>query len=186
MSDVPSDDERAFEQLFHDTRRDLLGYLVRRTESTEDAADMLAETYLIAWRKLEGIPTGGQARLWLFGVARNLLLQGASRQRSRNALIERLATELHITPVPQAIEDDRSEVLRVALAQLPANQREVVLLTAWEGLTPSQIATVTGAPATLVRVRLHRARTRLKHDLGPLKSKRRGTCSGSSGVTSAR
>jgi RNA polymerase sigma factor (sigma-70 family) len=161
------DDARAaFEQLFRDTRTDLLAYIVRRSQSAEDAADVLAETYLVAWRKLDVIPTGERARLWLFGVARNLLLKGASRRRSCQALVERLAAELRSAHPPHApVEDERSSALRSALAGLPEFQREIVMLTAWEGLTPKQIAAVTGAPVNIVRVRLHRARTRLKQDL---------------------
>jgi RNA polymerase sigma-70 factor (ECF subfamily) len=156
----------AFEQLFRDTRRDLLAYIVRRSASAEDAADVLAETYLVAWRKLDAIPADERARLWLFGVARNLLLKGASRRRSRNALVERLAAELRTTlPPPAPAEDERAAALRAAVAALPERDREIVMLTAWEGLTPKQIAAVTGIPVNLVRVRLHRARTRLKRDL---------------------
>ena len=156
----------AFERLFRDTRTDLLAYIVRRSPSAEEAADVLAETYLVAWQKLDVIPTGEQARLWLFGVARNLLLKGGSGRHSSHALVERLASELrgaHLSHAP--VEDERSSALRAALATLPERQREVVLLTAWEGLTPKEIAAVTGAPVNLVRVRLHRARTRLKRDL---------------------
>jgi RNA polymerase sigma-70 factor (ECF subfamily) len=161
------DDARsAFEQLFGDTRADLLAYVVRRSRSAEDAADVLAEAYLVAWQKLDAIPTGEGARLWLFAVARNLLLRGASRDHSRHALVERLAIELRSAHPAQApIEDERSAALRAALAALSEAEREIVLLTAWEGLTPKQIAAVTGTPVNLVRVRLHRARTRLKHAL---------------------
>jgi RNA polymerase sigma-70 factor (ECF subfamily) len=53
----------------------------------------------------------------------------------------------------------------VALGALPERDREILMLTAWEGLTPKQIAVVVGIPMNLVRVRLHRARTRLKRDL---------------------
>lgn len=160
------DARAAFEQLFRDTRTDLLAYIVRRSQSAEDAADVLAETYLVAWRKLDAIPAGDRARLWLFGVARNLLLKGASRRRSSQALVARLADELRSAYTQHApVEDERSSALRAALAALPERQREIVLLTAWEGLTPKQIAAVTGAPVNIVRVRLHRARTRLKREL---------------------
>jgi RNA polymerase sigma-70 factor, ECF subfamily len=160
-------DARAgFEQLFRDTRTDLLAYIMRRSESAEDAADVLAETYLIAWQKLDAIPTGGRARLWLFGVARNLLLKGASRRRSRHALAERLAGEVRIAYLSHApVEDARSSVLRAALAALPERDREILMLTAWEGLTPKEIAAVVGTPVNIVRVRLHRARSRLKREL---------------------
>ena len=154
-----------FERLFNDTRRDLLAYALRRSRSPEDAADVLAETYLIAWRKLDAIPQGEEARLWLFGVARNVLVRGASRERSRHEVVARLAHELRDVQATVEIDDPRTPALREALTALPAQQREVLLLTAWEELTPRQIATVTSTPVNLVRVRLHRARARLKRAL---------------------
>jgi RNA polymerase sigma-70 factor (ECF subfamily) len=157
----------AFERLFRETRTDLLAYVARRSRSAEDAADLLAETYLIAWQKLEAIPPGDRARLWLFGVARNLLLQGASRRRSGDVLVDRLAGELHRAHAVQTtVDDERSDALRAALAALPERDREILTLTAWEGLTPRQISAVMGSSANVVRVRLHRARTRLKRQLG--------------------
>jgi RNA polymerase sigma-70 factor (ECF subfamily) len=158
-------DAEAFEELFRKTRTDLLAYLLRRSPSAEDAADVLAETYLIAWRKLNAIPKGDRARLWLFGVARNLLLKGAGRRRSTHVLVERLAGELQ-NGVRAPVDDDRSAALGTALAALPERDREIVTLTAWEGLTPRQIAAVTGMSANVVRVRLHRARARLRRELG--------------------
>jgi RNA polymerase sigma-70 factor (ECF subfamily) len=161
----PSEDPRVtFEELFRDTRTDLLAYIARRSKTPEDAADVLAEAYLITWQKLERVPKDDRARLWLFGVARNLLMKGASRQRSGNALVERLANELHST-APSPAEDERRDALRTVLAALPVRDREILTMTAWEGLTPKQIATVMGTSANVVRVRLHRARARLKRQL---------------------
>jgi len=155
-----------FEQLFRDTRTDLLAYILRRSRNAEDAADVLAETYLIAWQKLERVPKGERARLWLFGVARNLLMKGASRRHSANALVERLTNELRSAePVHSPVEDERREALRAVLAALPVRDREILTMTAWEGLTPRQIARVMGTSANVVRVRLHRARARLKRQL---------------------
>jgi RNA polymerase sigma factor (sigma-70 family) len=155
----------AFEQLFRDTRADLLAYILRRSQSAEDAADVLADTYLIAWQKLDLLPAGEGRRLWLFGVARNLLLKGASRRRSGHRLLERLADELPSEHVEQTPVDDRRYALRSALATLPEIDREILSMAAWEALTPKEIATVLKRSPNLVRVRLHRARSRLKRQL---------------------
>jgi len=161
------DPRAAFDELFRATRADLLAYLVRRSASAEDAADLLAETYLIAWQRLDTVPRGDRARLWLFGVARNMLLKGATRQRARHALGERLAVELRsAAPADEAAPDDEQrDAIRAALVALPERDREIVTLTAWEGLTPKQIAVVIGTSANVVRVRLHRARARLRREL---------------------
>lgn len=166
MKDAAPDTRANFEQLFRETRTDLLAYIMRRSPTAEDAADVLAETYLIAWRKLDAIPAGAQARLWLFGVARNLIMKGASQRHFHQALVERLVSELHSAHPPQApIQDERSSALRAALEALSERDREIVMLKAWEGLTPKQIAAIVGTPVNVVRVRLHRARMRLRRDL---------------------
>jgi RNA polymerase sigma factor (sigma-70 family) len=153
----------AFERLFRDTRTDLLTYVLRRSRTAEDAADVFAETYLVAWRRLEAIPPGDQARPWLFGVARNTLLKGVTRRGSNAALVERLASELRA--VRAAHPPARTDALRAALAALPESDREILTLSAWEGLSPREIATVVGRPPNVVRVRLHRARARLRQEL---------------------
>jgi RNA polymerase sigma factor (sigma-70 family) len=162
-----TDPREAFEQLYRSTRTDLLRYLVRRAPSAEEAADLLAETYTTAWRKLDAVPAGGEARLWLFGVARNLLLRSARRQRVDDALIDRLAGELRAWQPPSAGDEFGHERLREALGELPERDREFLTLTAWEGLAPREIAQVTGTSANVVRVRLHRARKQLKGQLDP-------------------
>jgi RNA polymerase sigma-70 factor (ECF subfamily) len=154
--------EARFERLVAPTGRDLLAYAARRVKSPEDAADVVAETFLIAWRKIDKLPADDDARLWLFGVARNVLRRGASRERVEHAAVERLGRELRESIASAPVADEGSPVLRTALARLPEPQREVILLAAWEELTPREIAVVTGAPVNLVRVRLHRARARLK------------------------
>ena len=160
----------SFERLVQDTRADLLAYALRRSGCAEDAADVVSDTYLIAWRKLERIPPGDQGRLWLFGVAGNVLRRAADRGRREAALADRLAGELREA---QALWDSAldpapsTRCLRAALASLPRRDQELLTLTAWEGLSPREIATVTGLPANLIRVRLHRARARLT---GRLKS----------------
>jgi RNA polymerase sigma-70 factor (ECF subfamily) len=155
-----------FEQLYRETRRDLLAYALRRTRSAEDAADVLAETYLITWRKLDSVPRGGEARLWLFGVARNVLRQGATRQQALSATVEGLAQELREQESAKPVSQDAlAPCVQAALRALPEPQREVLLLTAWERLTPREIAVATRTPVNLVRVRLHRARAQVKRAL---------------------
>jgi len=156
-------DRQVFERLVRETREDLLAYALRRSATPEDAADTLSETYLIAWRKLGKIPPDEQAKLWLFGVARNVIRRGSDRRRTRDALVERLAREVRTAmEVESAIAPERgSRALRAALATLSSLDQEILTLTAWEDLTPKEIASVMGISANVVRVRLHRARARL-------------------------
>lgn len=155
-------DTERFEQLYRTTRKDVLAYLIRRVGDRERAADLLAETYLIAWRKLPDVPPGPEGRLWLFGVARNLLRKHADRQRAHDVLVQRLADEVHNAAPAVAPDDERADALRQALTSLPEREREIVLLTAWEGFAPREIAAITGSSANIVRVRLARARSKLR------------------------
>jgi RNA polymerase sigma-70 factor (ECF subfamily) len=167
MTRAKDEREGRFERLFEATRADILAYSLRRVSSPEEAADVLSETFLIAWRKLDALPPGDEARLWLFGVARNVLRRGATRERVLQVGVERLAAELSEAVSTSATGEGRarSPGLRAALEALPEPQREAILLTAWEGLSPREIAAVTRTPVNLVRVRLHRARTRLRREL---------------------
>lgn len=167
MTEPSLTDQALFEDLYQRTRRDLLAYLLRRAESPDDAADILAEAYLIAWGKLEALPSGDNARLWLFGVGRNLLLKSTRQRRVGDALVERLAGELRAAE-PKAhspIDDPQRCHLQAGLAALADQDREILTLTAWEELTPRQIAKAMNMSANSVRVRLHRARKRLRQEL---------------------
>ena len=152
-----SDEKGQFEELFQQTRAPLLGYLTRRAP-VDDAADLLAEVYLVAWRRRSDLPRGDERRLWLFGVARRLVAEHHRLTWAR-ADAEQLASE---TPVEPGRTDEARElaVLR-ALGSLSGLDRELVTLTAWEGLSPAEAARVVGITAGTARVRLHRARARL-------------------------
>lgn len=151
-----------FAKLYREEGRAILEYALRRVEDREDAADVVAETFLVAWRRLGEVPLGDGARLWLYGVARLTLanLHRAERRRTRlgRRLAETLRTELatHAAPVGEA-----AAVLR-ALGGLGAEDRELLLLVSWEGLSPGDAARVLGITALAARSRLHRARRKLR------------------------
>jgi RNA polymerase sigma factor (sigma-70 family) len=161
-----SETEACFERLFRAHSRPLLAYALRRVEHPQDAADVLAETMLVAWRRLADVPAGDEARPWLFGVARKVLLNHHRSARRGARLGERLKASL----ADVAIDDpaDRageSALVHAALAGLGDEDREILRLTAWEGLEPAEIAIALGMPAATVRTRLHRARLRLRREL---------------------
>lgn len=154
--------EQRFDRLYRETSDAVLAYLMRRSRTAEDAADALAETYAAAWRKLDSLPTGDRARLWLFGAARNELRKTASRSRADADLTAALASDLRQaldeTPAP----DDPGDTVRDALTRLSRLDYEIVTLTAWEQLAPREVADVLGLSANVVRIRLHRARGNLR------------------------
>jgi RNA polymerase sigma factor (sigma-70 family) len=155
-----------FRRLFADTERELLAYALRRVDRAEDAADVVAETFLVAWRRLDAVPEGDEARLWLYGVARRQLANQRRGELRRSRLADRLGAELRAAVGPsQASEDHRVAAVRAALARLEEDDREILRLSGWEELTPSEIAAVMGLPGVTVRSRLHRARKRLRTEL---------------------
>lgn len=156
-------DRARFENVYGETRVPILGYLVRRTANPDDAADLLAEVYLIAWRRIDDLPPGDEARLWLFGVARRVLANHHRRMRTETGLALALRDELRFIGRDSAdAGDSQAEAVRAALAELGSRDRELLTLSAWEGLTPVEMAKMLGRPAGLVRVQLHRARNRLR------------------------
>src|ERR1700734_3592339 len=90
----PDERRHRFEELYAANHVPVLGYVLRRTDSPDDAADVIAETFLTAWRRLDDIPAGDQARLWLYGVARRVLANHHRGERRRSALAERLRADL--------------------------------------------------------------------------------------------
>ncbi len=156
-------DRLRFERLFVEHRRDLLAYFVRRADPT-DAADLLAETFLVAWRRLDVVPDDDAARLWLFGVARNTLRNHQRATRTARDLAAALQEVLARAPHPDAVSTVALSV-RAALDALNPPDREVMMLAVYEELTPAEISQVTGRSAASVRVRLHRARRRVAAQL---------------------
>jgi RNA polymerase sigma-70 factor (ECF subfamily) len=154
--------EQRFNRLYEQTSDDVLAYLVRRSRSTEDAADALAETYAAAWKKLDTLPKGDRARLWLFGTANIELRKASSRVRSDDGLIALLANELVAAAGHQLDTYERDESVWLAISQLSPRDREILALAAWEGLAPRQTATVMGISANAVRLRLTRARRQMR------------------------
>lgn len=154
----------AFEALFARTHMPLLAYAVRRVEQPSDAADVVAEAFLVAWRRIDEAPTGADARPWMFGVARGCLANYYRGQRRRSALADRLRQALTEHPLAENETLERSAV-RQAMAQLSDSDRELVQLEAWESLSREEIAKALGCSQATVRVRLHRARARLRQAL---------------------
>lgn len=156
-----SSPEERFTALFERTRLALLAYAVRRVVDPADAADVVAETYLVAWRRLGDVPDGNEARPWLFGVPRRVLANHHRGERRRVALADRLRVHLVEEVVPALELVEEVSVVR-AMRCLPDDDQELLRLVAWEELAREDIAIVMGLSRATVRVRLHRARKRLE------------------------
>jgi RNA polymerase sigma-70 factor (ECF subfamily) len=166
MTVAPQAHQERFRHVYAEHVDRVLGFALRRVERPEDADDVVAETFLVAWRRLRDVPDEPSTRLWLYGVARRVLANQRRGERRRTALGERLAADLAASVPDHA--PGVAERLRYgqALEQLAERDREVILLHAWEGLEPREIAEVLGVSAVAVRSRLSRARARLRSLLG--------------------
>ncbi|MEO6988341.1 MAG: RNA polymerase sigma factor [Aquihabitans sp.] len=136
----------------------------RRCGSADDADDIVADTFAVAWRRREDLPPSDEVGLWLFGVARRVLANQRRSADRRARLHQRLATtavtESTVGP-PADLGAEREHRLRDALARLHPDDRELLLLRAWDGLSVPNIAVLLDCTPNAVSIRLHRARGRL-------------------------
>jgi RNA polymerase sigma-70 factor (ECF subfamily) len=160
-------DSERFRRLFDAAYRPLLAYALRRTDSTADAEEVVAETLLVAWRRRTELPEGAETIRWLYGVARRVLAnqrRGHGRRRRLERLLEPLTH-------PSRESDELAEVADVTRAVLAAarrlseNDQEVLRLAAWEGLSQREIALSLGCTENAAALRLHHARRRLREEL---------------------
>jgi RNA polymerase sigma factor (sigma-70 family) len=154
------DERRArFEALFGAYGRDIVGFCNWRCATPADAQDAAADVFLTAWRRLDELPEGDAGRVWLYATARKVIANQRRSHRRRTALRERLERE---APREQPAPSGEMDLVHEALLRLPARDREVLLLAEWEGLSPSEIATVVGCLGVTARGRLHRAKRRFR------------------------
>jgi RNA polymerase sigma factor (sigma-70 family) len=162
MRESVAERKRRFEALFTSYGADIVAYCGWRSDHASDAQDAAAEVFLTAWRRLDALPEGDAARVWLYATARRVMANQRRSSRRRGALHERLALEAAAAP-PEPSPFDREETsVPEALRRLGPSDREVLLLAEWEGLSPAQIAAVLGCLTVTARGRLHRARRRFR------------------------
>ncbi len=161
-----SDRQERFSGLYATHVDALLGYALRRVDRSVDAADIVSDTFLVAWRRLSDVPDGDAARLWLYGVARKTLANHRRGEGRRSALGARLRSDLAATVPDHAFAVTERETVRAALGRLADRDREILELAAWEELEPREIAEVLGISPVAVRSRLSRSRARLRQVLG--------------------
>ena len=164
---MPLTREQRFESLFREHYGAVRGYALRR--ATPDAAqDVVAEAFLVTWRRLDVVPD--DALPWLYGVARRVLAN-QRRSASRGAALERRLAGAEGAAGPSFDPGEaagETELVRLALGRLPESSREALTLVAWDGLTGARAARAAGCSSATFAVRLHRARTRLAAELAAL------------------
>ncbi len=155
------DDAARFRAMFEATFPRVRRYVHHRGVTGGRADDIVAETFLVAWRRRHDVPDDDPLP-WLLAVARNIWLNQRRGDRRHLALVRRLP--LPAAAPPPAEPGDIAPVVR-ALAALAPSDQELLRLVAWDDLTPDQARRVLGCSAGAFRVRLHRARRRLAEEL---------------------
>ena len=163
--------ELRFRTLFDSCHRPVLAYALRRATNPVIAEDVVAETFLVAWRRLDEVPEDAEIALpWMLGVARRVLANVRRGDARRDRLIVRLRQRRPETtqyPVAESIPDATDMQVRVsdALASLREVDAEILRLAVWDQLSHAQIALVLGCSVNAVGIRLHRARKAFAKEL---------------------
>ena len=156
-------DEARFEALFDANFDDVWRFARRRCASSNDADDIAAQVFAVAWRRRDDAPAE-TVRLWLFGVARNVLANHHRSDDRARRLRRRLAGE-RLAPVTgwlgDVATDDRDERLRRSIDELNDDDREVLIMRYWDELAVTEIAALLDRTPNAVSMRLHKTRRRL-------------------------
>jgi RNA polymerase sigma-70 factor (ECF subfamily) len=146
--------------MYREHRGRVLAYALRRVPK-EDAKDVVAETFLVAWRRLEQVPA--EPVPWFLSVARNVISTKLRSDRRRSNLQSRLeATSGDLPYSDPANRLDERQRLAEGFRLLTETDREILMLLAWDGLSIREAAAVLGCTPASCSVRLHRARERLE------------------------
>jgi RNA polymerase sigma-70 factor (ECF subfamily) len=159
-----------FDVCFREHYARVLAYARRRLPDRATAEDVAAETFVVAWRRLDEGP--GDQLPWLLGIARLLVLNELRSGRRRDRLMARVGAEPRDSDARPGTASEPPPVLE-ALRRLSEQDQEILLLVAWEGLDHARAARVVGCSRGAFMVRLHRARARLTRELAGTSASRR-------------
>ena len=150
------------EALWNAHYAEVLAFALRRLADRGAADDVAAETFLVAWRRVDAIPADA-ARPWLLGVANKVIANSRRGRRRTEALTAKLE-RTHVNAVDESLSEQGGKAV-MAFNRLKASDREVLALVVWEDLAPREAAVVLGISSSRFSVRLHRARQRLRKEL---------------------
>ncbi len=160
----PPDGRTRLVRMYHEHRDAVVAYCMRRA-GREDALDAVAETFAVAWRKIDQVPTGEAERSWLYAVAYRVLSNQRRGNTRRSALEDKLGTvavAVGVDPVDQIVRNEDDQRVIEAMNELRPDDREVLRLVTWEEHPRDQVAAMFGVSRSTLDQRIHRALKRLR------------------------
>ena len=154
MTKVAEGDNRAFEQLYEETRRGVYAFAYSYLGNPADAEDATEEVYFTVKRKAYLYRPGTDARAWLFQIAKNLSLDELRRRKQRPESLEGLSSD--------PSEQPKLPALDLMTAALNESEKEIVLLHAVWGYKHREIAKMTGLPLGTVTWKYKSAAEKLR------------------------
>jgi RNA polymerase sigma factor (sigma-70 family) len=174
---MPSREDARFAELYRRYNRSIRQFCRRRV-ANDLVDDAVAETFLTAWRRLEDVPAGDEALIWLYGVAYRVIGHQWRSTARRRRLEDRLRSVVR-RPASAAdesvIDGDEYRLVLDAAARLGDTDAEVLRLVAWEQLSVADTAAVLEIAPNAVKQRLHRARRNLAREYRRLESRQTST-----------
>lgn len=165
-----SERQKLFNDLYTQYEKRIFAYCVYVTGDKDQASDIFQEVFIKAYRSLHTIREANKAANWLFRIARNECLNSlkvSQRNERRKVDIDDSYDSDKLASPPVEYTDE-FEVLKWALTQISKEQREALLLAEFEGFSLKEIAEMTGATLSNVKVRIHRAKNKLQKILQPI------------------
>lgn len=158
--------EIKFQSIYRAHHKRVLAFCLRR--NSRDGWDVAAETFAVAWRRIEVVPNHQEALPWLYAVARKLLANVRRKEASASRLERRVGADVklgHTGPEDQVVRRSEERQLLAALHRLRPDDREVLRLRTWEELSHREVAEVLGISVAAAGQRVHRATRRLAREL---------------------
>jgi RNA polymerase sigma-70 factor (ECF subfamily) len=167
-----SGDIEAFRELFQAYAPRVKSYMMRQGADPNTAEELAQETLLTVWRKA-GLYSGskGSATTWIYTIARNLRIDRLRKEVAWQPMPERAQEEASTDPAPdeELYERERRERVQKALAALPPDQSEVIVLSYIEGLSHSEISARLGLPIGTVKSRMRLGYQKIRETLEDLR-----------------
>jgi len=167
MERVVDPADSRFDALYRAYAEAIRKYCLRRL-GPDDAGDAAADVFTVVWRRLDSCPPDGEALLWIYGIARNVVAnrrRGAHRSASLIRRAAAGATNPASTPEHIVVRRSEYEALDAALAKLPVRYREVLILAEWDGLDREAIAQLEGVTRSAIDQRISRAYKKLARSM---------------------